>query len=316
MDYPKYRQLIIDEWGAGQRIDAFLSRRFSKLSRSSIARFILSREVLCIGRVLKPSSILSCGDVLQIFIPGLAPSCPPPPLPPILFENSELFVVSKPSGMLVHPSGDDFVWSVITLFKINYPEQRLDLVHRLDRETSGTLIITKNKNTNSYLKKQLEKRNINKVYHAIVKGDPDWDSYDLHAPIDAHPTAELRLRRAVQQDGAPSHTTFYILKRMGEYSLVKCQLHSGRTHQIRVHLEYLGYPILGDKIYGQTDQVFLSYLEKGITQHLKDKLLFSRQCLHAAEISFKTANGDTLTVTSPTPSDMQSIIDGQSPFWK
>ena len=204
MEYQNWRELKIDEWGAGQRIDVFLSRRFSKFSRSSIVKYIRSKEIICMGRIVKPSSLLFLGDILRIYIPGLAPPGPPPSLPEILFEDNDLFVVNKPSGMLVHPSGDSFVWTVITLFKMSYTEHCLDLSHRLDRETSGTLIISKNKETNKFMKKQLEKRNLNKVYNAIVHGSPSWNEYELSAPILEDPSAKLRLRRKIDANGAAS----------------------------------------------------------------------------------------------------------------
>ena len=315
MDYPKFRELIIDEWGAGQRLDVFLSRRFSKFSRSSIARFVSSNHVSSPMRNLKPSSLLSFGDVLHIYIPGLAPSGPPPPHPPILFEDSDILVVNKPSGMLVHPSGDEFVWTIISVLRLYRKEQCLDLVHRLDRDTSGTLVITKNKESNAYLKKELQKRNINKVYHAISRGSPPWEVKDLRAPIAEHPTAKLRLRRTVLPSGLPSHTSFRVLQRLDNYSLIECLLHTGRTHQIRVHLEYLGYPILGDKIYGQKDDIFLEHLHQGATKRVREIVSFSRHCLHAAKITFNHPKKGLLTIGSPLPEDMQSILNGVQPTW-
>lgn len=315
MDYQNWRELVIDEWGAGQRIDVFLSRRFSKFSRSSIVRYIRSNDIVCVGRSIKPSSLLFLGDVLRIYIPGLAPPGPPPPIPDIVFEDTDILVVNKPSGMLVHPSGDTFTWTVITLCKMKYTEHCLDLAHRLDRETSGTLIITKNKKSNSFMKKQLEKRSMSKVYKAIVHGVPDWEEYDLNAPIMEHPDAELRLRRTIHPDGAPSRTTFRVLKRLEQYSLIECTLHTGRTHQIRVHLEHLGFPILGDKIYGQPDDTFLGYLRNGITDSLRAATQFPRHALHAFSVCFVHPNGVQKRVEAPLPSDMQAVIDGFEPSW-
>jgi len=316
MEYQNWRELTIDEWGAGQRIDVFLSRRFSKYSRSLIVKYIRSKEIICMGRTVKPSSLLFLGDVLRIYVPGLAPSGPPPPIPAIVFEDEDLFVVNKPSGMLVHPSGDNFVWTVITLFKMKYPEHCLDLAHRLDRETSGTLIITKNKKTNSYMKKQLEKRNINKKYKAIVHGNPSWEECDVSAPILENPGFLLRLRRTVDDAGAPSRTSFRVLKSLQDHALVECTLHTGRTHQIRVHLEHIQHPILGDKIYGQPDSTFINYLQKGVTLELCQQTRFPRHALHAFRVEFTKPNGVQISVEAPLPSDMQSVVDGVTPQWK
>ncbi|MEC7985204.1 MAG: RluA family pseudouridine synthase [Myxococcota bacterium] len=310
-----WRELIIDEKGAGQRIDVFLSRRFSKYSRSFISKSISLGEIRCPNRNIKPSSILYMGQVIQIFIPGLAPTEPPPPLPEILFEDDDLLVVNKPAGMLVHPAGDTFVWALIGLFKDARPKHCLDLVHRLDRDTSGTLLLTKNKKSNSIMKKQLQEGNINKVYQALVIGTPNWKHYDLHAPIDISPNSSIRLRRAVVENSYPSHTTFRVLQCLDNLSLVECVLHTGRTHQIRVHLEHLGYPILGDKIYGQDDRYFLQYLKKGLSQELCDRFRFPRHALHAARLQIKHPDGSTRVFESPLPSDMENIITGGAPSW-
>lgn len=315
MDYQNWRELIINDWAAGQRIDVFLSRRFSKFSRASIVRHIHAKEIICVGRSVKPSSLLLLGDVLRLYVPGLAPPGPPPDLPPIIYEDDALFVVNKPSGMLVHPSGDKFVWTVIVLFKMKYTEHCLDLAHRLDRETSGTLIITKNKKTNSFIKIQLEKRNMNKVYKAIVRGIPDWDEHDLSAPIAENSGAELRIRRVVHESGAPSRTSFRVLKRMNQHSLIECTLYTGRTHQIRVHLEHLGFPILGDKIYGQPDSTFLNYLKEGVTPSLRAATAFPRHALHATSITYMHPSGVRKTVVAPMPEDMSAVVRGGDPVW-
>ena len=156
---------------------------------------------------------------------------------------------------------------------------------------------------------------MNKVYKAIINGVPDWDEFDLNAPIMEHPDAELRLRRTIHQDGAPSRTTFRVLQRLENRSLIECTLHTGRTHQIRVHLEHLGFPILGDKIYGQPDDTFLGYLRNGVTDSLRKKTKFPRHALHAFSVSFLHPNGVRKRVEAPLPSDMQHVIDGFEPSW-
>ena len=134
--------------------DKIVKVQVKTMCGNSISKVVdRSNEIVCVGRSIKPSSLLFLGDVLRIFIPGLAPPGPPPPIPDVVFEDSDLLVVNKPSGMLVHPSGDLFTWTVITLCKMKYSEHCLDLAHRLDRETSGTLIITKNKKSNAFMKK-------------------------------------------------------------------------------------------------------------------------------------------------------------------
>ena len=304
-----WRSLVVDEQSAGWRVDYYLSRRFPRYSRTQIAAYIRSAHIVSERRKLKSASRLQVGERLRLFVPGLAPSGPPPDPPPIVYEDSELLVVNKPSGMLVHPAGSAFVWALIGLIRDLYPEDDVDLVHRLDRETSGAVIISKNKATNARLKIALQKRQVHKIYRAIVRGIPPWDEYDLHAPIDIDPKSELRIRRCVREGGQASHTTFRVLKRFDELSLVECILHTGRTHQIRVHLEHLGFPILGDKLYGQPDSVFIEYMEQGYSEALMKKLRFPRQALHAYCIDFPQADGQRQVVHIPLWSDMMTVSE-------
>ncbi|MEC8379633.1 MAG: RluA family pseudouridine synthase [Myxococcota bacterium] len=304
-----WRSLTVDELSAGWRVDYYLSRRFPRYSRTQIAAYIRSAHIVSERRNLKSSSRLQVGERLKLFVPGLAPSGPPPVPPPIVFENDKLLVVNKPSGMLVHPAGAAFVWALIGLIRDLYPNDHVDLVHRLDRETSGAVIISKCKATNAQMKVALQHRQIHKVYRAIIRGVPSWDEMDLHAPIDYDTRSELRIRRCVKQGGQDSHTTFRVLSRFDELSLVECVLHTGRTHQIRVHLEHLGFPILGDKLYGQPDSVFIEYMEKGYSAELMQKLRFPRQALHAHSIDFPQPDGQRQLVHVPLWSDMMTVIE-------
>ena len=309
MDDGFWRSLIVEADAAGWRVDYYLSRRFPRYSRTQIASYIRSAHVVSEWRKLKSASILQEGEPLRLFVPGLAPSGPPPEPPPIVYEDDELIVVNKPSGMLVHPAGAAFVWALIGLIRDLYPNDDVDLVHRLDRETSGAVIVSKNKATNARLKVALQNRQVHKVYRAIVRGVPAWDSYDLHAPIDIDPNSELRIRRCVKTGGQDSHTTFRVLKRFEALSLVECILHTGRTHQIRVHLEHLGFPILGDKLYGQADSVFIDYMEKGYSPELMKQLHFPRQALHAYTIDFPQPDMSRQVVQIPLWSDMMTVLE-------
>jgi 23S rRNA pseudouridine1911/1915/1917 synthase len=303
-----WRTVTIDEHAAGWRVDSYLSRRFSKYSRTQIANYIKEQKIISTHRRLKSSSRLQQGEELRLYVPGLAPSGPPPPPPPIVFQDDDVVVVNKPSGMLVHPAGSQFVWALVGLIKDHFPDSDVDLVHRLDRETSGVVLLTKNKAANSFLKKSLQARQIHKVYHAVVRGTPDWESHDLHAPIGVSQNSKLRIRRCVTEGGQASHTTFNVLKRFDDLSLVECILHTGRTHQIRVHLDHLGFPILGDKIYGQPDETFIEYIDGGMTEELMEKLVMPRHALHAYSVDFPHPNGGKNHVHAPVWQDMQFVI--------
>ncbi len=267
------------------------------------------------SRKLKPATILQMGERLRLYVPGLVPTTPPPPLPDVLYEDERIIVANKPSGMLVHPAGDKFVWALIGLFKTARPEGRLDLVHRIDRETSGAIILTKDKEANSFLKTKLANREVQKTYHAIVRGVPSWDVQDINEPIGIDEDSEVRLRRCVVEGGQHSHTTASVLKRMEHFSLVECALHTGRTHQIRVHMEHVGFPLLGDKLYGQPDWVFLDYLKHRKTPRMQETVRFPRHCLHAAIIRFPHPDGGFKKIRAPLPNDMKSIVEGEKPRW-
>lgn len=298
-----WRSVTISESGAGMRLDVFLSRRFSRYSRSEIVRHIKEGRVVSTQRKLKSSSVLKQGEVLRLFVPGLAPTTPPPPLPPILYEDEHIIAVNKPSGMLVHPSGDTFVWALISLFRRQRPAEKIDLIHRLDKETSGVLLLSKSADANRFVKAQLAARKIKKVYHAIVRGVPSWDSLEVQKPIGNAMESEIGLRRGVNPEGVDAHTTFRVLQKMHHHAKVECRLHTGKTHQIRVHLESVGFPIVGDKIYGQPDWVFLEFLKKGYTPAVQQATKVSRQLLHAHWVSFPHLNGEQLRIVAPLPAE-------------
>ena len=311
-----YRELAIDERGAGRWVDVYLAARFSSYSRTRIVRHIRAGAVHRNGATTKASALLAVGDVLRIFIPGIAPRTPPPPLPPILREDEQLLALCKPSGMLVHPSGDEFVWGLIGLAKAARPQHRIDLVHRLDRETSGVLVMTKDRSANALLKEHFRERKVEKTYLAIVRGVPDWTRRDVQAPLGPALHSEIGLRRGVRPDGQHAHTTFQVLQALGGLALLSCALHTGRTHQIRAHLEHVGHPLLGDKIYGQPDQTFLRWLDGERGAAIRSQLRFPRHTLHAWTICFPHPDsGAPCLVEAPMPADMQAIIDGAAPEW-
>ena len=164
------RSVYISSKGAGRRVDVYLTARFPIFSRSAYSRWLKQGQVMRDGRPLKPSSILHVGDVLHIYIAGIAPDTPEPPVPPILYEDDRLIAVSKPPGMLCHPAGHRFAWGLIGIMKRARPKDTVDLVHRLDRETSGVMLLTKDRAANAHMKKVFRERQVRKVYQAIARG--------------------------------------------------------------------------------------------------------------------------------------------------
>jgi len=303
------REITIAPRDAGRRLDVFLSDRFSRYSRSEVARHILEGLVKTNDRPLKPSTTLRAGQILKIYIPGLAPTEPPPSLPEILLEDERIMVVNKPPGMLVHPAGDFFEWALIGLFRSARLKYRVDLAHRLDRDTSGVIVLTKDTQANIHIKDSLAKLGaVRKRYLAIVSGRPEWETVTVERPIGKAIDSRVNLRKGINPAGQKAITTFTVVKRLKDRSLIACRLLTGRTHQIRVHLESLGHPIWGDKLYGRPDSDFLEYLDYGWTPRLKATIPLPRHALHAYEIAFPHPNGGVRRVRAPLPEDMSDVI--------
>lgn len=319
--------MIIGDRAEGRRVDAYLAARFPTLSRTQVAEWIRCRGIVSEERELKPSSRLRMGERLHIHVPGLAPTTAPPPLPPVLYEDERLLVLDKPPGLLCHPSGDRWTYAVIGLARRARPQHQVDLVHRLDRDTSGVLVLTKDKVANAFLKEEVKAHRVHKVYQAIARGRIPWEAEECRAPIGETDESDIRLRRGVDPAGKKAWTSVRVRARVPPapgappsahpdgHSLVELTLHTGRTHQIRVHMEHLGYPLLGDKIYGQPDSVFIRSLEHGDDEIVRAAVGFPRQALHCASMTFPHPDQHALTVHAPLAADLQAILDGAAPCW-
>ena len=264
---------------------------------------------------IKPSTTLLAGEELWVNAPDLAPPGPPPPLPLVVHEDDRLLVVSKPPGMLAHPAGLTFTYGLVGIARAARPGHVVDLAHRLDRETSGINVLTKDKEANAFLKRAFFEKTPLKTYHAIVHGSPDWDERVIDGSIGHAPGSAIRIRRGITADGLSALTLVKVLKRMDRLTLVSAQPRTGRTHQIRVHLESAGIPILGDKMYGQPDEVFLHHLDFGDGPLVRRATRFPRHALHAAKLSIPHPDGGTLSIEAPLESDMAAIVDGAEPQW-
>lgn len=307
------REIEVPEVGEGMRLDRFLAARFSDFSRNVVAKGIKQGQVkTAAGRVLKASAKLRAGDVLHIAIPGIAPTTAPPPLPPILHEDDRVVVLDKPAGLPCHPGGSAFTWSVVGLARERWPTA--DLVHRLDKETSGILVLTKDRGANAFLKRAFKEAHPDKEYVALVRGLFEYSGL-IDAPIGAA-EGPIRIQMAVRPDGLPSQTTVSVegSRTEGGVTLtrVRCALHTGRTHQIRVHLAHVGAGVVGDRMYGVPPQVFLDYYEHGVTADVVARAGAPRHALHAHRLAFPHPDGTTLRVVSPLPADMQRWWDDPS----
>lgn len=305
-----YRILEVPEKGDGMRLDRFLSGFFVDRSRSWMVRGI--RDGLVTdpeGKALKGSTRVRQGDRLHLFLPDIAPTEPPPPFPDILHEDDRVIAVAKPAGLLVHPAGTRFTWALVSMAKLRWPDHRVDLVHRLDRDTSGVILLTKDREANVFLKEAIVAGQVEKEYLALAKGRIPWEQRDVHAPIGFRGET-IRIQMAVREDGLPAHTTFTVRARTDTLTLVHCGLHTGRTHQIRVHLDHVGHAILGDRLYGVPESVFLDTLEHGVTDATVAATGAPRHALHAHRTVVPHPDGGELELVAPLADDMERWWEG------
>ncbi|MEE2789529.1 MAG: RluA family pseudouridine synthase [Myxococcota bacterium] len=299
-----YRTLVVPEHSHGLRLDRFLTTRFRTWSRTALSRGIKAGLVTDDqGRCLHAAKAVKEGQILHSAIPGLAPGTPPPPCPPIVYEDDDIIALHKPPGLLVHPVGDAFSWSVIALARRHWPEATLDLAHRIDRDTSGLLLLTKTKAANRHLKQAFRTGLVHKAYTAICRGMVPWFAKEIHAPIGPE-NGPLRVRQAVIAHGLPSHTRCEVRGVQDNLSYVECMIATGRNHQIRVHLAHVGFPILGDRLYGVDASVFLHSLSHGADAWVRERTGAPRHALHCHRLAFPRCDGQTVDLEIPLHHDM------------
>jgi len=307
-DPGQYRLLEVPDAATGMRLDQFLAAWFGERSRTQLVRGIRGGLVTDdTGRPLRAAVTVVAGQRLRLYLPGIAPGSPPPPLPPILYEDNRVVVLEKPPGLPCHPGGTEFTWAVVGLARAHWPEAHADLVHRLDKDTSGVLVLTKDAEANASLKRVFKEGGAEKEYLALCRGHVPWEHQVVDAPIGAA-DGPIRIQRAVRPDGLPAVTELWVEERTKctdpALTLVRALLHTGRTHQIRVHLAHVGHGIVGDRLYGVPPEVFLHYWEQGLDDWVVEQSGAPRHALHAARIRFPHPDGGTVTAEAPLPADM------------
>jgi 23S rRNA pseudouridine1911/1915/1917 synthase len=288
------------------RLDRFLSRWFRDRSRSELARAIKAGQVTDdTDRPLRASSKVRSGQQLRITIPGIAPTTPPPPMPQVLYEDEHLVALDKPPGLPVHPGGTKFTWAVIGLARERWPG--IDLVHRLDRDTSGVLLLAKDQKTNAGVKEELKAGRVFKEYEALCRGDAPFEHTTIDAPI-GPAQGPIRIQMAVRDDGLAARTTVEVIARNASgqppMTWVRCRIHTGRTHQIRVHLDHVGASLIGDRLYGVGPEVFLRAWEHGVDDTVIAAAGAPRHALHARRIRLRHPAGHSLEIEAPWPADL------------
>jgi 23S rRNA pseudouridine955/2504/2580 synthase len=287
--------LEVAEESAGQRLDNFLVARLKGVPKSHVYRVVRSGEVRVNSGRVKPDYRLKIGDRVRIppvRISERKPAARPAEFP-IVFEDAALLVVDKPSGVAVH-GGSGVSFGVIESLRAARPQAKLlELAHRLDRDTSGLLILAKKRTALVELHRMLRDGEVQKIYAAVVKGTPQRQSFEIDEALHKHVTASGERRVSVHEGGLRAVTRVRVVKTGKEFSLLEVRLLTGRTHQIRVHLAHAGHPIVGDDKYG----------DFALNRSLKQRLL-----LHAARLSFKhPTSGEDLKLESPLPMEIKAF---------
>lgn len=296
--------VVSDEYD-GMRVDKFISELIDSLSRTYIKKLIDDGKVSCNGKIVKASSRVSENDNVVIEIPPLEiPQIVPQDIPlDILYEDRDVLVVNKPKDMVVHPAAGHYSNTLVNAIMFHCKDNlsgingvmRPGIVHRIDKDTTGSVIICKNDASHQKIAEQLKEHSINRIYHAIVYGIIKEDEGDITAPIGR--SISDRKKMAVVPNGKYASTHYRVLKRFPQdgYTYVECKLKTGRTHQIRVHMAHIGHPLLGDEVYAPGR---------------KSKFKTNGQCLHARILGFKhPENGEYLETDAPLPDYFLNLLE-------
>jgi 23S rRNA pseudouridine1911/1915/1917 synthase len=234
--------------------------------------------------------------------------------PEIIFENEDFIAINKPAGFLSIPDREGKEPSLKNWLKEKYGA--IFTVHRLDRDTSGVIIFAKNENTHKYLSKIFEERDVEKIYSGLVQGSLPEKKGQIDAPIMEHPVKLGTM--VINRKGKASLTDYEVLEELGLYSLVQFRIHTGRTHQIRVHMQSLGHPIVCDETYGDARPVFISSLKRNFKlskTEEEERPILNRLALHSQLLHFKDEKGEYHTLEAPLPKDMRALMQ-QLRKWK
>jgi 23S rRNA pseudouridine1911/1915/1917 synthase len=289
----------------GERLDRYLARVLPDLSRSQVQRLIRDGLVTLDDEIPKVGTPVGPGMQVVVHIPPPpADKILPQPIPlDIVYEDDDLLVVNKPAGMVVHPGHGHSQGTLVNALLARYPilavgeSGRRGIVHRLDRDTSGLIAVAKTEDALEHLRRQFKSRQVKKTYLALVHGQPPAPEGIIEAPVGRDP--RQRQRMAVIAEGRPARTRYELWEDLGDYSLLSVSPETGRTHQIRVHLAWLGMPVAGDPVYGHG---------RG-ARRAKSDVGLERQFLHAWRLSFERPDGKGLiSLEAPLPADLQQAI--------
>ena len=294
---------IITAEVSGPRVDAWLSEQVPGLTRSAAQRLLAEGQVTRDGVAVKKNEKITAGNVYTLVmneavdVPLVAQNIPLD----VVYEDEDVIVVNKPKGMVVHPAPGHPMGTLVNALMYHCGDslsgvggaKRPGIVHRIDKDTSGLIIAAKNDMAHLALSAQLADRSLSRVYEAVAVGNFREDSGTVDAPIGRHPN-ERKKMAVIAQNSRPAVTHWQVIARYRGYTHIRCKLETGRTHQIRVHMAYLGHPLLGDEVYGHA-----KLPEKGLTG----------QCLHARELKFiHPRTGEQIHLETELPDYFQDVL--------
>ncbi len=298
----KEYRISVEEGQQGERIDKYIADVFADLSRSYVQKLIKEGRVLINGTVCKANDRLSCGDEIFLSAPeAVIPHILPENIPlDILYEDADLIIVNKPKGMVVHPAPGHYSKTMVNALLYHCRDElsgingvmRPGIVHRIDMDTTGSVLVCKNDAAHAAVAAQLKEHSLNRKYIALVHGVINEDSGKIDAPIGRHPND--RKKMAVNyKNGRAAVTNYTVLERLKGYTLLECRLETGRTHQIRVHMASIHYPIVGDPVYCG----------------LKSPIHLQGQTLHARTLGLiHPTTKEYLEVDAPLPEYFEKLL--------
>lgn len=294
-------EIRVDEETAGERLDSFVSSQFTEFSRSKIQKLIKEEKILLNNKKAKVATILKECDIVAFDKPDGTLTIQPQNIElDVRFEDDDMLVVNKPKNMLTHPTVLETENTLVNALLFKYGkslsdlngEMRPGIVHRLDRNTSGLLMIAKNNNSHSLLAEKIKQKTAKRNYLAVVSGNLDFETKTISAPIGRNPSNPAKM--AVIEGGKPSVTHVKVLERFKGYTYVELELETGRTHQIRVHLSHIGHPIVNDTFYGGK--------QLGVKT--------TEQVLQAYQLTFNRLNDNILTTITLEPDeDIKRVLN-------
>ncbi|AWV08238.1 23S rRNA pseudouridine(1911/1915/1917) synthase RluD [Marilutibacter maris] len=298
----------VPDSASGRRFDAVLAELFPDYSRSRLAAWIKSGDARLDGRQVRPRDPVRGGETVTVkVIEEVQTHSQPEDIPlEVLYEDEHVIVIDKPPGLVVHPGAGNPAGTLVNALLHRDPAldklPRAGIVHRLDKDTSGVMVVARTLVAHTALVEQLSAREVHRQYLAVVVGAMVAGG-TADAPIDRHPRD--RIRMAVREDGREAVTHYRLRERFRAHTLVECRLETGRTHQIRVHMAHIKYPIVGDPMYGGPLK-----LPRGATAELVEALRgFRRQALHAQTLEFAhPVSGEAVRCSAPMPADMRALV--------